>query len=453
MERSDRLLLRSSSSEDTTPDMGLILGHALALDYKKVVIGMDMMKSSPMMKNALVSGLISSGADVIDVGVVSGPALALAASMGDCGVYITEFRQLDLVSGFLLFNKDGSLFGNDQIRHLDRVFEEGYKRPDYKSLGSIKQYYQATEDYNQKALSLISEKAGGSIILNCNCGMASDSAPQIMNIIGADVISINGQKDRNFVSDSLSTKEADTRHMKALVEANAGSTGISINRIGTQLRVFDESGTALTDEQVLAILILYLRPTKVVVPMDMTKFIEDAFRGNTGVKIWTPNPEPDAEKTEFIYARPDLSGIRKAMAESSADIGYYKGGFIFSNISLGPDAILASEYLALFSGTNNMKLIVSSFPEYYSETKAYRISCTQDDFIRVMNANLPEVSPIKITEDDCWRVEMTGGWFYVTFNKDSEDTVDVIAESNDKVYLVSLVEVIDGLMEACESGQ
>ena len=453
MERSEKLLLRSSPSEDTTPEMGLVLGHALALDCKKVVIGMDLMKSSPMMKNALVSGLISSGADVIDVGIVSGPALALAAKMGDCGVYITEFRQLDLVSGFLLFNNDGCLFSKEQIRHLNRIFEGTYKMPDYKALGSVREYYQSTNDYNSKALSLIKEKAAGSIILNCNCGTASDSAPQILNIIGADVISINGQKDRNFISDSLSTKEADTRHMKALVEANAGSTGISINRIGTLLRVFDESGTAMTDEQVLAILILYMKPAKVVVPMDMTAFIEDAFHGNIDVEISSPNPDPDAERTEFIYCRPELGSVRKAMLEHSADIGYYKGGFIFSQISLSPDAIFASAQLALFSGSNNVKSVVESFPEYYSEKKSYKISCNHDDFIRMMDANLPEVSPTDITEDGCWRVQMTGGWFYVSFNKDSEDTIDVIAESNDRVYLVSLVEVIDGLMESCESGQ
>jgi phosphoglucosamine mutase len=76
MEQSDKLLLRSSPSKDTTPEMGIRLGHALAMDYKKVVIGMDLMRSSPMMKNALISGLISSGVDVIDVGKVSEPVMA-----------------------------------------------------------------------------------------------------------------------------------------------------------------------------------------------------------------------------------------------------------------------------------------------------------------------------------------------------------------------------------------
>ena len=76
MEHNDGLLLRSSPSEDTTPEMGLLLGHALSVRYHKVVVGMDLMQSSSMMMNAVIAGLVSSGADVIDIGVVSGPVAA-----------------------------------------------------------------------------------------------------------------------------------------------------------------------------------------------------------------------------------------------------------------------------------------------------------------------------------------------------------------------------------------
>ena len=453
MEHPDRLLLRSSPLKDTTPDMGIILGHALALDYQKVVIGMDLMKSSPMMKNALISGLISSGADVIDIGVVSGPVAAASAKMGDCCVYVTEFRQLDLISGYLLIDKDGSPFGMEQIRHLERVFEIPPKLPDYKSLGTVKKYYNAVSDYNSALLSAVGNTSGGTVILNCNCGMATDSAPQIMNSIGTDTISINAQKDRNFLSNSLSIKETDIRHMKALVEANAGSIGISLNRIGTLLRVFDESGDPLTDEQVLAVLMLYLKPKRIVVPMDMTGFIADLFNGKVKVKVSTPHPDPDPGEMEFVMVHPDVGSLHKAIKEHDADLGYYAGGFVFNSISLSSDAILASVILSQFAGNNSLKSVVASFPEYYSERKSYKFSCTQEEFKRMIDEYLPDINPTKIIADGAWRAEMDGGNFYIAFNKDSDDTVDVIAESNDKLYLISLIEVIDGLIERCEPGQ
>lgn len=453
MEQSEELLLRSSPSKDIRPEDGLLLGHALALEYGTVVIGTDLMKSSSMMKNALIAGLTSSGADVIDIGVVSGPAAALAAKMGDCCVYVTEFRQMDLVSGYLLINKNGGFFGIDQIRHLSHLIASRHKMPDYKSLGTVRMYYNSTMNYNNALKENINDTNGGSIILNCNCGLATDSAPQTMNVIGTDVISIHAQKDRNFVSNSLSIKEADIRQMKTLVEANPGSIGISLNRIGTLLRVFDESGEPLTDEQVLAILILYYKPKKVVVPMDMTWMINDVFSGKTDTGIVTSYPDPDAEETEFIVAPPSAGSIDVAMSKNNADLGFYAGGFIFRNISQAPDAIFASVLLSQFSANNVLKEIVAALPQYISETKTYKITCTHDDFIRKMNATLPEISPTKTYENGYWRVDMPGGGFFISFSNDQEDEVEILAESNDKLYLISLLEVIDNLMETCESGQ
>ncbi|MBP5685210.1 MAG: hypothetical protein J6W72_02115 [Candidatus Methanomethylophilaceae archaeon] len=453
MEQSEKLLLRSSSSEDTTPEMGIRIGHALAVNFKTVVIVMDLMKSSPMMKNALISGLISSGADVIDIGSVSEPVAAFMAKMGDCCVYVTEFRQADLVSGYLLIDKDGSFFNREGIRQLEIISNQEHELPNYKSIGSVKHYYNAIRDYNDALMASVQGATGGSMVLNCNCGTATDSAPQILNAIGTDIISINAQKDRNFFSNSLSVKEADVKHMKALVEANKGSIGISVNRIGTLMRVFDETGEPLSDEQVLALLILYLRPEKLVVPMNISWLISDLFRGRIDVKVDTPHPVPDAEKMEFIVSVPNSGDVHKAQAEHKAALGYYDGGFVFSDISYTPDAMYASVVLSQFSSTNNVSETISQLPEYHSEQKSYKITCSQADFARMMDQYVTEVSPMVAHDKGCWRIDMPEGGFFVTFDSDLEDMVNVTAESNDKLYLISLLEIIDELMEKCVSGQ
>ena len=453
MENNVRLLLRSSPSEDVTPEMGIALGHALAIEHSKVIVGMDLIKSSPMMKNALISGLISSGADVIDIGIASGPAAAYAARMGDCCVYITEFRQLDLVSGYLLLNKDGGPFGKEQIRHLEQLCMKAPVLSDYKSLGTLKEYYHATNDYNQKLLSLLPTSTGGTIVLNSNCGTATDSAPQILNRMGTDVISINAQKDRDFITKSLSIKEADIHHMRDMVASDAGSIGISINRIGTLMRVFDESSNPLTDDQVMMILMLFLRPAKVVVPMNVSSAIVDIFKGRQKFKVNTPYPEPDLEKMDIILAHPDVGSIHKAMVDSDADLGYYDGGFIFKDISQFADAIHACTILAQFCSNNNLEKIVKSFSRYYTEKKSYKFTCTRSDFVRAVNANLGNVNPKSIYENDGWRIDMESGSFFIEFDRISEDSVTIYAESNDRLYLISLIEVIDSLMVNCVNGQ
>ncbi len=453
MERIEKLLLRSSPSADTSPEMGIALGHALAVEHKKVVVGTDLVKSSPMMKNALISGLISSGADVIDIGIVSGPVAAYAARMGDCCVYVTEYRQLDLVSGYLLINSDGGLFGLEQIRHLEQLCMKGFKLPDYKSLGVVKEYFNATIDYNRNLQGLFGDNTGGTIVLNCNCGVATDSAPQILNKMGTDIISINAQKDRDFISDSLSTKDADIHHMKDLVASDAGSIGISINRIGTMMRAFNESGEPLTDEEVLKIIVLFTKPTKIVLPMDISGSIGDLFFGKYIVDMDTSYPDPEPGTKELIMAHPDAGSVHKAMVETGADLGYYEGGFIFKNMCQHPDAIHACMILAQFCGSNNLEKTVAAMPQYYDEKKSYRINCSRNDFIRSFNSNLPDINPVKVYEDGCWRIDMDGGNFFVDFDPLQEDTVQVVAESSDRLYLISLIEVIDSLIEKSENGQ
>jgi phosphomannomutase len=283
--------------------------------------------------------------------------------------------------------------------------------------------------------------------------MATDSAPQILNSIDTDIISINAQKDANFQTNPLSVKEADIRQMRTLVEANAGSIGISLNRIGTLMRVFDESGEPLSNQHVLALLILFLRPKKIVVPMDISGLIHDVFIGNVNAVVDSPHPNPDPEEMEFILVKPSSENVIKAMKESGAELGYYDGGFIFNNPIYSPDAIHASLIISQFSGMNNMMNIVDSFPEFFTETKSYKFSCSKEDFIRAMNANIQDVNPMKVQEDDCWRIDMNGGAFFVSFDDSQENTVNVVVESNDKVYLISLIEVIDTLIESCANGQ
>ena len=414
---------------------------------------MDLIKSSPMMKAALVSGLISAGADVIDLDIVSEPVAAYAARMGDCCVYVTEFRQLDLVSGYLLINKDGSFFGKDQIWHLEQVDRQDNALPDYKSIGVIKPYYNATKDYIDNLYSISKDITGGSMVLNCNCGVAADSAPQVLNAIGTEIISLNAQKDLNFLTKALSVKEADIRHMKALVEANPGSVGVSMNHIGTLMRVFDEKGDPLTDMQVLALLILYTRPEKIVVTMDVSWLISDIFKGKIDVRINTPHPMPDAEKMELVFTAPSASTVHKAQADSGAEIGFYDGGFVFRDVSYSPDAIHAAIILSQFSSTNNVRDVLDRFPEYFSENRSYKLSCSQSDFSRMMDQNITDVSHIVEHDKGCWRVDMPEGGFFVKLDSHQEDTVNITAESTDKLYLVGLMEIIDGLMDRCLTGQ
>ncbi len=449
----DRILLRSSPSEDTSPEMGLLLGHALAMDHKRVVISRDLMKSSTMMKEALVAGLTSSGVDVIDLGCTSAPVAAMMAKHGDCAVYVTEYREYGLISGYILMNPNGSLFRKDQIRHLDKIFTEKQELPDYMHLGKVRTYGFATEEYNKRLLSVLKGPIGSSLVLDCDCGMSAESAPQILNAMGADVTTMNAHRDRNHTSRPSEMTETEHRDIRQFVESDLGTVGVIVNRVGTLATVLDEKGAAIDIEKVLALIVMFLRPRCIVVPADTSSLVEDAFWGRIDSDMVTSQEGHPEEERMFIRAPMDAGSICESVAENGAEIGFYDGGIIFGDISMMSDGIYTAAVIAQLSAENNLYRMCESLPEYHRDSKQFKFECTRDEFSRMLDDELSAHGYDNIQRIDGWRVVMEGGWFMITFDDDNGQNVTVLAESTDRAYLIGLMEIAGDIVEGCAMGQ
>ena len=81
--------IRGVINEQMTPELALKAGKALGSLKKSVVVGRDPRTSGQMVENALIAGLLASGAHATRIGVVSTPTLAYAARDYDCGVMVT----------------------------------------------------------------------------------------------------------------------------------------------------------------------------------------------------------------------------------------------------------------------------------------------------------------------------------------------------------------------------
>lgn len=452
MPQSDRILLRSSPSEDTTPEMGIALGRALAMDFKRVVVARDLMRSSTMMKNALVAGLLSSGADVLDLGCTSAPVAAFSSTKGDCTVYVTEYREYGLMSGFILINPNGSLFKRDRIRHLEKIFTDPPAMPDYRGLGTLRHYRYATEDYNEALRARIGEGMGGSLILDCGCGAGSESAPQILNAIGSDVITVNAQFDRDFTSSPMNVGGGDNKDLSLLIKSEPGCIGVAMNRIGSLISLMDEDGNVVPFEKLAALIVLYMRPRTVVVPADMSSLIEDAFGGMQGVSVKTPAEMPPTDELRFIRVGQSASIVCDAVAENGAELGFYDGGIIFGDVSMMSDGIYASAVVSRIAAENSINKVVETLPSYYRDRKVFEYECDKDDFIRMLEESFGDLNSKSVSRyGDAWRIDMDEGWFFLSL--DDSSGVEVVAESRDRAYIVGLMEVIGDLVGRCSIGQ
>lgn len=448
MSETPALMLRSLSDNDMTPEKALEIGRAIGKSYKTVCVGSDTYPSSPMIKSALISGLLSVGADVNDAGIAPAPAVAFAAKNAECAVMVSEPDEQGIISGIEIMNPNGSIFTKEQIREIVRKNDAERVLPDYKGVGIVRVCDSVIADYNRKMRERFDRSIDSQIILGCGCGSASLSAPHILSAMGADVTTVNAQIDARYNSRPPGIKRNDITGLIEIVNIDLGSIGIALNGNGTKIGVIDEEGNYVDPESVLALMLLYLKPSSVVVPFSASAVIDDAFSERIGGDMRT-DAKPGKER-RIIRAENNLEAITTAIKENNAEMGALNDGmFIFPDVTLCPDAINAAAVISNISGENSISNLLASFPKYIVLRESLHYTGNQELFSKKLTERLADLDIEEVWEIDGWRVGMSQGWFTVSKNSEDPDYIDITAEAKDKAYAVSMMELAKGLVRGC----
>lgn len=450
MTRIGRMVLKSSATDDTKPEDGIILGKSLAMDHRKVIVARDAAHSSAMMACAVTAGLLFQGADVVDMGILSAPAAAMCASYGDCAVYIAG-RQ-NMISGYYLMNRDGSLFTDQQVRHLDIYFQSPPVPPDHTGLGRYTVRNGVTEEYNQRIVDLLRGDIRCPIIADCVCGTASESLPQILNRLGADVMTVDAQRDPGFTGPS-DGKDSIGR-LEEMVANSPGSIGIRVNGIGTLAEIVDEKGSLLPMEKVFALIVLYMRPKSIAVTVSSPSLIEEVFLHGCDTDVETPFPERPEKDRSIVLTDDSAAAVCEAVVDG-ADLGYYHGSIVFGGGAAFGDGVRAAAVIGQMAGDNSLHAVSECLPTYLREEKARSCDMDAETFRRAFEKASADLKDRITKHGNVFRATFDSGWFIVKHRARLEGgfEIDTAAESDDRAYLACLTEMADSLVDAIVGGR
>ena len=442
------LTLRSITDDDMTTEKALRIGRMIGRSYGTVCVGSDTNPSSRMIRNSLISGLLSAGADVNDADVAPAPAVALASKDSDCMLMVGEPNEQGVISRIYIMNSDGSIFTKEQLRQMITTGKADRALPGYKDIGTLRICDSVAENYNLEISGKYSKRIDAPVILDCGCGCTSVCAPQILASIGADLTTINAQSDPRYSPRPPGVGANDTSGLAEIVDIDLGSIGIAFNGDGTRLALIDESGRYVDPANVLALLVIYLKPSSLVVPFDASAVVDDAFRDLIGGGVSTDIAARNGRR--IIRADNDLESITAAIKEHGAEMGALTDGtFIFPDITMCPDAINAAVILTKMSGENSISNLIASFPKYMGLRDSVYYPGNFDLFNKKLGDRLKELDKADVWEIDGGRVGMSGGWFAISRNKDDPEYIDVTAEAKDKAYLVSMMELAKDIVRDC----
>lgn len=256
--------IRGRANGVITPELALKVGQATGLifrrgDYRhRVVIGKDTRLSGYMIENALTAGFLSVGMDVMLLGPVPTPAVAmLTRSMrADLGVMISASHNAFEDNGIKLFGPDGYKLSDDIERDIERLMGEDLTRrlSDAKGIGRAKRIEGVHARYIEFAKRTLPRNIsleGLRVVVDCANGAAYSVAPEALWELGAEVVKIGVTPDgfninREVGSTSPGALQAKVREVRADI-------GIALDGDADRVLIVDEKGHNVDGDQLMAV--------------------------------------------------------------------------------------------------------------------------------------------------------------------------------------------------------
>ena len=239
--------------------VGMAAGaHFLRGGHKhRVVIGKDTRLSGYMLENALVAGFTSVGMDVVQVGPMPTPAVAmLTQSMrADLGVMISASHNPFHDNGIKLFGPDGYKLSDADEMQIEALLEAAPALAEPAHIGRAKRI----EDARGRYIHAVKQSLPGSVrldglklVLDCANGAAYNSAPTVFWELGADVIAIGVEPNGTNINDRCgSTAPA---LLQETGVASGADIGVALDGDADRLIVVGEKGNIVDGDQIMALI-------------------------------------------------------------------------------------------------------------------------------------------------------------------------------------------------------
>jgi phosphoglucosamine mutase len=262
----------TANVEPVTAETALKLGQAAAHVFKnlesesrgrgkhKIVIGKDTRLSGYMLENALSSGVLSMGVDVLFIGPLPTPGVAYVTRSlrADAGIVITASHNPYDDNGIKFFHADGYKLDDvieNQIEELVFSGEIENIRPSSREIGKAVRIDDALGRYIEFAKSSFPRNLtldGFRLVVDCGHGAAYKSSPCVLRELGAHVIVHGDKPDGSNINKDCGSMHPE--HLSRLVREHKAHLGMAHDGDADRVLLCDENGALIDGDDILAIL-------------------------------------------------------------------------------------------------------------------------------------------------------------------------------------------------------
>ncbi len=265
----------TANSDPMTVNIAQKLGQAAGLmfmadkDHRRhqVLVGKDTRLSGYMIESALVSGFLSAGMDVILVGPMPTPAIAMLTRSlrADLGVMISASHNPFQDNGIKIFNRDGFKLSDVQEIEIETMMRSDLsdQLASFEHIGRALRLDDAAGRYIEHAKASFPRGYrldGLKIVIDCANGSAYHVAPKALWELGAEVIILGCTPNGLNIN-----KNCGSTHPESLIQAvleNKADLGIALDGDADRMLLVDEEGKLIDGDQILALIASFLSRKK-----------------------------------------------------------------------------------------------------------------------------------------------------------------------------------------------
>ena len=278
-------------------DFAITLGEAIGTYFGngEILVGRDGRLSGPALANAAISGLLSSGRDVAEAGLVPTPALQYAVkALGfRGGVMVTASHNPPQYNGLKVSGPDGVEIPRLDEQRVEKIYFDGSQtRADWKSLGVARQEVSVLRAYQKGVFSKVDAKiiAGRklTVVMDIGNGAQSVAAPYIVESLGCKLITINSVIDGSFPGRGPEPTPDTLKDLSSTVKSVGADLGVAYDGDGDRSMFCDEEGRILWGDQsgcLLADFVLEKHPGSTIVTSVASSQAIEAVAKKHGAKV------------------------------------------------------------------------------------------------------------------------------------------------------------------------
>lgn len=411
--------IRGVVNQDMTCELALNVGKAWGTYLKKnfdtpvIAIGTDARLSNDMIKTSIISGLLSTGCNVTDIGMLPTPTIQYTVKKRfNSGIAITASHNPPEFNGIKGIERDGTEFPREVEEEIEKIyFNRSFKLTSWDKVGRLSKWDGSIDLYIDDIVKLVDkesiEKKRFHIVLDCGNGAGSVTIPVLLKKLGCKITELYCKPDGRFPNRSSEpTPENLTRIMEIVPNIEA-DFGVALDGDADRSIFINEKGEYIWGDKSLALMAKYMllknNGGRIVTPVTTSQCIEDVARKYNGVVIRTRVGSP-------IVARVMIK-------EKAVFGGEENGGLIFPDFQYCRDSgITTARMLELLAREDKtIGELIEEIPRYEMiKTKVFCPNDKKEEILSRLYEKIKEDDRIEnIDRTDGLKLFIKDGWILI----------------------------------------